>query len=134
MGSKTYSVARAQDVPLPGPANGSVSQTQGSQPVRRFDIPAGSLDSALTAFEQAAGYRVSLSQEAMRRLSSPSVSGVYTAEQALQRLLAGTGLTYRFTSATAVFVDLKNVATSVEVTASVSRASSTIPSYRETSV
>src|SRR5580704_2924501 len=131
-GSKILNAAQAQDTQRPGQANGSVSQTQGSQPVRRFDIPAGPLDSALTAFEQAAGYRVSLSQEAMRRLPSPGVSGVYTAEQALQRLLAGTGLAYRFTSATTVSVDLKNVATSVEVTASVSAlAEGTSPKFAE---
>ena len=72
VGSKTFNVARAQDVQRPGPANGSISQTQGSQPVRRFDIPAGPLDSVLAAFEQVTGFSVSVSKEGIRSLSSPA--------------------------------------------------------------
>jgi catecholate siderophore receptor len=131
VGSKIVNASQAQVAQPPGQANSSVSQTQGSQPVRRFDIPAEPLDAALTAFEQVTGYNVSLSQEAMRHLSSPGVSGVYTAEQALQRLLAGTGLAYRFTAATTVSVDLKTVATSVEVTTSVSALATASPKFTE---
>src|SRR5579862_7918235 len=118
-GSKNLGIARAQDVARPGSARGSVAQTQGAQPARRFDIPAGSLDSALAAFEQITGIKVSESKEGIRSLSSPGVTGLYTPEQALQKLLTDTGLTYRFTSAEAVSLDLKSVATSVEVTTSV---------------
>ena len=35
VGSKTFNVARAQDVQGNGQANGPISQTQGAQPVRR---------------------------------------------------------------------------------------------------
>ena len=102
VGSKTINVARAQDLQRPTPANSSVSQTQDSQPVLRFNIPAGPLDSVLTAFERVTGFRVNVSKEALRQLASPGVSGMFTADQALQKLLTDTGLTYRFTSATAV--------------------------------
>src|ERR1700735_5633643 len=51
VGSKIVNAAKAQDAQRPGQVNDSVSQTQGSQPVRRFDIPAGPLDAAVTALE-----------------------------------------------------------------------------------
>ena len=131
VGSKTFNVARAQDVQGPRQANGSISQTHDSQPVRRFDIPAGSLDSVLAAFEQVTGFSVHISEEGIRSLSSPGVSGLYTPEQALQKLLANTDLTYRFTSATAVCLDLKSVATSVEVTTSVDELAMASPKFSE---
>ena len=92
VGSKTLNAAQAQDLKRPGQANGSPSQTQGAQPVRRFDIAASSLDAVLTAFEGITGFRVKVSEDGFRSLSSPGVSGVYTPEQALQKLLAGTKL------------------------------------------
>ena len=131
VGTKTFNVARAQDVQRPGQANGSISQTQGSQPVRRFDIPAGSLDAVAAAFEQVTGISVSLSKEGFRTLASPGVSGVYTPEQALQKFLTNTGLTYRFASATAVLLDLKSVASTIEVTASGSALAAASPKYSE---
>ncbi|HEX4228020.1 MAG TPA: TonB-dependent siderophore receptor [Bryobacteraceae bacterium] len=116
IGSKTYNVAQAQGITGPGEISGAVSQTQGSQPVRRFDIPAGPLDSGLKAFERVTGYKVTLSQQGLGSLASPGVKGLYTPEQALQKVLADTGLTYRFTAAESVFVDLKIAAQSVDVT------------------
>ncbi len=119
VGSKTFNVARAQDVKGNRQPNGSVAQTQGAQLVRRFEIAAGPLDSVLAAFEQVTGISATVSQNGIRSLTSPGVSGLYTPEQALQKLLDDTGVTFRFISATAVSLDLKTVATSVEVTTSV---------------
>jgi catecholate siderophore receptor len=118
VGSKTFNVARGQDVARPGAGNAPIAQTQGSQPVRRFDIPAGPLDSALEAFGQATAIRVSIAKEGIGTVSSPGVTGLYTPEQALQKLLADTNLTYRFTAPDAVSIDLKSVSTSVNVTTS----------------
>jgi catecholate siderophore receptor len=132
VGSKTFNVARGQDVQRPGQGNSSISPTQGSQPVWRFDIPAGPLDSVIAAFEQVTGFSFSVSKEGIRTLSSPGVSGVYTAEQALQKLLSDTGLTYRFTSATAVSLDLKSVASSIEVTTSVDALAAASPKFSQT--
>jgi catecholate siderophore receptor len=130
IGSKTV---RAQNVQQPVPANGAASQTQGSQPVRRFNIPAGPIGSVVTAFEQITGVTVALSNEGIRSLASPGVTGLYTPEQALQKLLAGVGLSYRFTTANAVSLDLKNVAQSVEVTTSVEALASS-PKYSESTL
>lgn len=131
VGSKTFNVARAQDAQNPGQANGSISQIHGSQPVLRFDIPAGSLNSVLAAFEQVTGVSFNVSEEGILSLSSPGVSGVYTAEQALQKLLANMDITYRFTSATVVSLDLKSVATSVEVTTSVDALATASPKFSQ---
>ena len=126
VGSKTINVARAQDL------SRAPSQTQGSEPVRRFDIPAAPLGDVLTAFQQITGVTVTVAKEGLRNLPSPGVSGVYTAEQALQKLLADTVLTYRFTSTSAVLVDLKGVLTSVDVTTSVDALAASSPKYSET--
>jgi catecholate siderophore receptor len=131
IGTKTINVAWAQDIPSPQKIHGTIDQTQGSQPVRRFEIPAGPLDAVLTEFERISGLKVVVSQEGIRNLASPGVSGVYTSEQALNKLLAGTGLTYRFNSKKAVSLDLKNVATSIDVTTSVDILASTMPKFSE---
>jgi hypothetical protein len=52
IGTKTINIAWAQDIPSPHRTNRPAYQTQGSQPVRRFDIPAGSLDTVLADFER----------------------------------------------------------------------------------
>ena len=119
VGSKTFNVARAQDVKGGGAGNGPVAQTQGAQPVRRFEIAAGPLDSVLATFEQITGIKAAVSKEGIRNVASPGVTGLYTPEQALQKLLADTGVVYRFTAADAVSLELKTVATSVEVVTSV---------------
>ena len=59
------------------------------------------------------------------------MSGVYTPEQALDKLLAGTGLTYRFESAKTASLDLKDVATSVDVTTSIDSLATAIPKFSE---
>lgn len=129
VGSKTFNVARAQDVTRPGSRNQTIAQTQGAQPVRRFDIPAGSLDPVIEAFRQVTGITVRVSNQGIRSISSPGVTGLYTPEQALQKLLANTGLTYRFTSADSVSVDLKSVPQSVDVTSSIEALASSSPKY-----
>ena len=70
-------------------------------------------------FEQVTGIKATVSKEGIRSVSSPGVTGLYTPEQALQKLLAETGLTYRFTAANAVALDLKTVDASVDVVTSV---------------
>lgn len=62
-----------------------------------FAIPAGSLSGALATFGEAADMQVVYPAELARGLSSPGVSGRMTPQDALDRLLAGSGLTWRFT-------------------------------------
>ena len=132
VGSKTINVAMAQDTTRQGRRSDAISQPQDSQPVRRFDIPAGLLDSVIASFAQVTGLTVTVSEQGIHSVSSPGVSGTYTPAQALQRLLNETGVTYRFTSPTTVSLDLKTVSTSVEVTTSVDALATDSPKFAET--
>jgi iron complex outermembrane receptor protein len=69
-----------------------------------FNIPSQPLGQALTAFGQQAGVQVGISAPAVAGKTSTAVSGVMTVEQALQQLLTGTGVGYRFTSPNVVTV------------------------------
>ena len=86
-------------------------------PALRFEIPPGPLGAALVTFEQTTGLRVEVSHETVRGIVSPGVAGLFTAGQALEELLAGTGVTWRFTEAGLVRLDLPAVADSFDVTA-----------------
>jgi iron complex outermembrane receptor protein len=61
---------------------------------RDFDIPAQPLTSALVLFGQQSGLQITTDGDLVRNLSTPGVQGRLAPDQALQRLLAGTGLTY----------------------------------------
>lgn len=101
----------------------------GSLPAVRFDIPAGPLDTALRSFENATGLQVKTPNEGVRTLLSPGVSGIYPVEEGLRRLLAGTGIAYRFTAPKVVTLELQAAATSVEVTADISDLAASTPKY-----
>ena len=69
---------------------------------QQFDIPAGDLRSALVAFSQAAAFQLLYPAEITDGLQTQGVQGQFTPQQALDRLIAGTGLGYRFTDADTV--------------------------------
>ncbi|HEY7058644.1 MAG TPA: TonB-dependent siderophore receptor [Vicinamibacterales bacterium] len=83
----------------------------------RFDIPAGALDTALAAFEAATGLKLRQPPFSdLHRLTSPGVSGVLTAPDALARLLTGTGLTFRSVAPDAVELTVAVAPEAVDVT------------------
>jgi len=82
-------------------SNPQLAQTAAT---RSYSIPAAPLGSALTAFGEASGLRLLVGSDLLAGRTSTAVSGSYTAEQALQRLLTGTGLVYRFTEGNTVTV------------------------------
>jgi TonB-dependent receptor len=57
-----------------------------------FDIPAGTADKALKAFTAQSGSEVLYSAEMARGVKSNAVKGEFTAQEALQRILAGSDL------------------------------------------
>jgi len=86
-------------------------------PTYRFDIPAGSLESALSQFTQLTGASVATpSGTTVDGLATPGVAGVFTADQALLQLLAGTGFTARLTSVGVYTLEVRVTAEQVEVT------------------
>lgn len=96
-----YPVDRAFRDALEAPA--SSDQT----PVRAFAIPAGPLGAALREFERVTGVVVAVADPAINAITSPGVRGLFTPEQALRRLLAGTSATARLTSASAATVEFR---------------------------
>jgi iron complex outermembrane recepter protein len=79
-----------------------------------FQIPPQPLGSALNAFAEATGWQVSVPTELIADRTSPGVSGSRRPEEALQALLAGTGVTYRLTDTNAVMLVPGAVSSSME--------------------
>jgi catecholate siderophore receptor len=98
-------------------------------PLRRFDIPAGPLGTAIAAFENTAGVRAIVNQAGIRDLTSPGVTGLQTVEDALRALLTGTGVSFRFMAARTVELELRGSGSSIDVSASVDMVSS--PKYTQ---
>jgi catecholate siderophore receptor len=102
--------ARAADPALAQSAEGAAQAQpagQGQRPVLKFAIAGGSLRDVLEAFRAASGWQVAAAENAVLALPSPGVNGVFTSEQALKKLLAGTGVTYRLTGDAAATLDLR---------------------------
>lgn len=73
-----------------------------------FSIPPQPLAGAISAFSRVTGIDVVGDGGIGRGVGSPGVSGNLTPHQALTRLLAGTGLSYRFTNASTVAIQRPN--------------------------
>lgn len=84
-------------------AQDDVSSTTTSAPIE-FNISAQSLGSAVNAFAEATGWQVSVPTELIAGRTSSGFTGSSKPEEALQSLLAGTGLTYRMTDTNAVML------------------------------
>jgi catecholate siderophore receptor len=86
--------------------------------VRRFDIPAGPLDIVLAQFSRQCDISVqyTVPKETIPGFKSSGVGGLYSEQQALRQILAGTGLDFSFAGQDAVSIGVKN-SQSVEVTA-----------------
>lgn len=88
----------------------TAAQTAQAEAQHTFAIPPQPLADALPLFGQQAGVQTSVRGDLVRDLRTAGVSGRMSAEAALQRLLAGTGLTYRFTAPNAVTMEATGVA------------------------
>lgn len=95
----------AQPTPVasapPSPPSPSVAQAPAQSQIA-FHIPPQPLSSALTAFGKQSGYQVSVDHRTLAGLATRGVSGRMTPEQALQQLLSGSGVTWRFTEGNSV--------------------------------
>jgi catecholate siderophore receptor len=95
--------------------------------VRRFDIPPAILSEALAAFTASTQIHVDLN--GLGGMQSPGVTGLYTPEEALKKLLAGTGLAARFQSAQQASLQLEGGKFSVDVTGDASSIATSMPKY-----
>jgi len=64
----------------------------------QFDIPAGTLESALTAYMRQTGVQLLVSEDAVKGARTRGVRGDLTSEQALDRILSGSGFSARHDS------------------------------------
>jgi len=69
-----------------------------------FSIPAGPLSQAIVSFSAASGINIVSSGVIPPGAQTSGVSGTFSPSQALAKLLAGTGYTYRFSSANSVTI------------------------------
>ena len=81
----------------------------------RFEIPSNTLGDVLIAFQKTSGLVVVVPNETMRAITSPGVSGLFTPEEALQKILQGTGISYRFNDPKTVILEIRAVSGEVEV-------------------
>jgi catecholate siderophore receptor len=91
-------------------------QVQPSPEVLHFDIASELLDSVIPEFERVSGIHVVFSKSGLGGVLSSGVHGEYTSDQALQQILAGTGLMFRHTASNTVTLDVSPVSESVDVT------------------
>ncbi|MDE1991485.1 MAG: TonB-dependent siderophore receptor [Rhizobiaceae bacterium] len=75
-----------------------------AQAVTSYSIPAGSLDSALTKFGAVSGVQVLYSSSITSGLRTSGAKGSLTPEAGLSKLLAGTGLSFKFTGPSKVTI------------------------------
>ena len=80
-----------------------------------FNIPAGVLRDILEAYRKTTGIEVDVANELILNLESPGVVGRFTSEQALRRLLTGTGVNFVFTDARHALLTLQAEAATVDV-------------------
>jgi len=90
----------------------AASQTMQVSP---FSIPAGSIESAVAAFEKTTGWKVAVQEPGFLTLLSKGVSGSLPADQALKQLISDAGLAYRMTGPQAAILEIAARRESVEV-------------------
>ena len=89
---------------LTGAAAQETTTVPGASAGTFFRIPAQPLGSALTSFGDVAGLHLVFPSGLVARRTSAPLSGAYSREAALSRLLDGTGLVYHFTGPDAVTI------------------------------
>jgi catecholate siderophore receptor len=109
-----FSIGKSHAVNL-GKLRTEDSVASQNQRAIKYEIPAGTLESTLTLFQKLSGLQVIIPNEAMKPVASPGVNGTFTTEQALRELLKGTGITYRFSDARTVTLEIVATTENVEV-------------------
>src|ERR1700674_4793857 len=74
-------------------AVGFAANARAQEPTYQFDIPAEPLGQALTDFSAVSSQQIIMSEDVAKGRTTKELHGRYTAQQALDALLAGTGLT-----------------------------------------
>jgi iron complex outermembrane receptor protein len=83
----------------------AAAQAQSRPRAYSFDLPAEALGDALRAFGQITQQQIIFSEDVVRGKRSPSLVGSYTVDEALRRLLTGSGLRMRWTSNGVIYIE-----------------------------
>ena len=83
----------------------SLSATAEGMNKQTFNIPAQSLQSAISQLSEEADLLISYPAELVKGMTAPSLSGQYTVKEALDKLLIGTRLTSRLTPNNAITIE-----------------------------
>lgn len=75
-----------------------------SEARQHFDIPAGSMTAALNALARQTGLALTFDPDLTQGKTSQGLSGDYTVSEALRAILAGSGLSHRFTGPDSVIL------------------------------
>ncbi|MCE6982439.1 TonB-dependent siderophore receptor, partial [Pseudomonas frederiksbergensis] len=96
---------------------GEVLKAAGTQQEREvsLDLPAQNLDQALTAFADQAGLHLLFTSQDVAGRQSPALKGHYSIAQALQSLLAGSGMSWQFSEQNTVILRKSAAAPSVSL-------------------
>lgn len=94
MATTAMAICLASALNWPSPALAQDAPSQASA-ARSFNLPAQPLADALNAFGRQSGLQVTLAASVSRGVMSKAVVGSYAPEEALARLLSGTGIEYR---------------------------------------
>ncbi|SEQ09362.1 Outer membrane receptor for ferrienterochelin and colicins [Pseudomonas cuatrocienegasensis] len=87
------------------PAQADALQEQLTQR-QAFEVPAQPLAGALLEFAQQAGLQVSVDSGLVGERNSPGISGEWSTQEALQRLLSGSGLRWRVNTANSLTLEV----------------------------
>ena len=95
-----------------GAAGEQTTSPEANLPIRRFSIAAGSLDQALKLYETASGLKLRLTVPAgtLAGFQTQGVTGLLPSGEALGKLLAGTGLSYRLDGPATLVIGLQATA------------------------
>ncbi len=81
-----------------------------------WDIPSQSLKSALEIYQQVSGLNLAYSDNLVKGKTTQGVQGNHTREQALEKVLEGTDLTYKVTSKGTVILKVRNSGAALQKT------------------
>ena len=131
-----YTLAGSGKLALAQKQAASSSSRQSTQyldglPVRRYDLASGDLDAVVREFQKIAGVTIEFSDRTAAQVWSPGVSGVYTATQALDKLLANTAVIYRVADDKTIHLSVRAVQTVIEVQANSMQLAASTPKFTE---
>jgi outer membrane receptor protein involved in Fe transport len=87
-----------------GPAMGQAGTAASDAQARTYSIPAQTLGTALQEFAAQAGLQLLFSESDVAGMRTGGLQGSFTKDQALERLLAGSGLAFEFPKPDAVII------------------------------